>query len=96
MIDKNQTLKLAKLSMLEFTETELNTITEDLSNIITFASDVQNCAVDCANLKATPEPINAFREDEIVKFDISRDELLQESKTTEDGFFKIPKSIKGR
>jgi len=96
MIDKEQALKLAKLSMIEFADDELNAIADDLSNIISFAGTIQNCNADVSSFNNSTEPINAFREDEIFKFDVTREDLLRESKTTEDGFFKIPKSIKGR
>ena len=96
MIDKEQVLKLAKLSMVEFTENQLAAITADLENMVNFTSSLSNFTENVAELKLPEEPINAFRPDELFTFDVSRDELLQESKSVDDGFFKIPKSIEGR
>lgn len=84
MIDKDEILKLARYSRLEFSDEELPKILEDLENIMEFTSkvsqyngdDCDDCILNASNDKLNP----SYPE-------CSRSELLRNGSTKNDCFY---------
>ena len=93
IIDKEEILKIARLSDLNIKEEEIESYAKNLQDILEFAEIIQN--VDTENVKesvGTLEISNVFRKDEIVDFE-DKKALLQNAPEQEDNMFKIPKVI---
>ena len=93
IIDKEEILKIARLSDLNIKEEEIESYAKNLQEILEFAEIIQN--VDTENVKesvGTLEISNVFRKDEIVDFE-DKKALLQNAPEQEDNMFKIPKVI---
>ena len=90
MIDKNEVLKLAGLAKLEFSEQELGTVINDMSEIIDFANTVNSAEVSLKESGA-PASLDALRSD-TVKASRSREEILKNAKS-ENGMFTVKGGI---
>ena len=83
--------KVAKLARLILSDAELDTFTEQLSQVLEHAKDIE--ALDLANLVATAHPfglVNVVREDELRPC-LSRDEVLAMAPDAQDGRFAVPR-----
>lgn len=86
---------IAELSRLKFDEKELNNLTEDLNEILTYIDKLNELNTD--NIEPLSHPIegtNAFRED-LVKPSISTEDALKNAPDRDESFFKVPKVISG-
>lgn len=92
-ISKEEIIHIAKLASLNLTEKEIEGYTKDMQEILEFANTVNNVNTD--EIKETigaNENYNVFRKDE-VKQSVSKEELLKNAPSQEDGMFRIPKVI---
>lgn len=90
-ISKEEMLHIADLACLNLNEKEIDKYTKDMQEIITFANEVNNINTDgVEDTNISNSKINAFRKDEVINFE-SRELLLQNAPSQEDGMFKIPK-----
>lgn len=92
-ISKEEIIHIAKLASLNLTEKEIEGYTKDMQEILEFANTVNNVNTD--EIKETigaNENYNVFRKDE-VKPSVSKEELLKNAPSQEDGMFRIPKVI---
>jgi aspartyl-tRNA(Asn)/glutamyl-tRNA(Gln) amidotransferase subunit C len=86
--------KLARLSRLQFSETEKAEIKNDLQKMIGFVEKLNELDLEGVQpLLHMSEEVNVLREDEI-KGSVSRTEALKNAPAHNDQFFKVPKVIK--
>lgn len=94
-IDKQDVEKVALLSRLEFSESELETFTGQLNSILDYAEMTEN--LDVADVKPTAHVLplqNVLRKDE-VRPSLDHDLALSNAPEAEDGYFKVPKIVEG-
>jgi aspartyl-tRNA(Asn)/glutamyl-tRNA(Gln) amidotransferase subunit C len=86
--------KLARLSRLQFSETEKAEIKNDLQRMIGFVEKLDELDLEGVEpLLHMSEDVNVLREDE-VKGSISREEALKNAPLHDEEFFKVPKVIR--
>lgn len=94
-ITKKEIEHIAKLSNLNFTDSELEMYAKHMTGIVDFANELNQ--LDTDNVEITTSVLgeyNIFRKDE-VQPSFDRDLLLQNAPTKKDGMFEIPKVIGG-
>ena len=94
-IDKQDVEKVALLSRLEFSESELETFTGQLNAMLDYAEMMEN--LDVADVKPTAHVLplqNVLRKDE-VRPSLDHDLALSNAPEAEDGYFKVPKIVEG-
>ena len=92
-ISKEEIIHIAKLASLNLNDDEIEKYTKNMQEILEFANTVNN--VDTSSIKETigaNNNYNVFRKDE-VKQEISKDDLLQNAPSKDEGMFRIPKVI---
>jgi len=92
-ISKEEIIHIAKLASLNLSEEEIDGYTKDMQEILEFANTVNNVNTD--NIKETIGAnggYNVFRKDEI-KQNITKEELLKNAPSQDEGMFRIPKVI---
>lgn len=86
--------KLAKLSRLQFNETEKTEIKKDLQRMIGFVEKLNELNLEGVEpLLHMTDEVNVLREDE-VKGSVSREEGLKNATGSDGIFFQVPKVIK--
>ena len=85
---------VAKLAMLELSENELDTFTDQLAAVLDHAADVAALDIgDDVPPTAHPYPlVNVLRPD-VVADSVDRDEILAAAPDVEDGRFKVPPAL---
>ena len=92
-ISKDEIKHIANLSSLNLTEKEIEKYAKEVSEILEYAETVNN--VDTSMVKETigaNTNYNVFRKDEI-KQSVSKEDLLKNAPSAEDGMFRIPKVL---
>lgn len=93
-IKREDILHLAELSDISLSDTEIDSLGNDLQNIIKYISQLDNLNTD--NVEPTYQVFemeNVWREDEIATQDASREELLSLTKEEQDNQIKVPKVL---
>jgi len=93
-ITREELLHLSKMSSLSFSETELEDLEKDLGNILDYISQLDE--LDTENVELTyqvGEMQNIWRDDEVEKFEVGRDDLLAMATETRDHQIKVPKIL---
>ncbi len=91
MISKEDVKHVAKLARLELTEAEIEQYSKQLGDILKYAEQMNEVDTKGVEPMAHPIPVvNVMREDE-VKYEQTKDELMKNAPSEEDGFFKVPK-----
>lgn len=88
-IDKEEVKHIANLAKLEFTESELDLMQENLSNILTYMEVLEN--VDTKNVEINEiisTNLNISRKDEPVKFE-NVDKIIENAEVV-DGMIVVP------
>lgn len=91
MITKEEVKHVAKLARLELTDAEIDKYSEQIGNILTYVEQMKE--VDTTGIEPMPHAIpvtNVMRED-VVKYEQTKEELMQNAPYEEDGFFRVPK-----
>ena len=92
-IDKKTILKLASLSKLKFSETELELITKDMSKMIDFINELEEVNTDgISPLIHMNEEFNNLRDDEVNTM-LSQKDALENSPVKDSTYFKLPKVL---
>ena len=92
-IDEAQVRKVAKLSRLELTETEVQEFTGQLSAILDYVEKMNELDTDNVEPLAHCLPIsNVFREDR-AKESLGVEKALANAPQRDDHFFKVPKIL---
>ncbi len=92
-VDKKLVEYLANLSRLEFDDTKLDEITDQLKGIIKYVEKLDT--LDTKDVEPTAHILplkNVFREDKITP-SIDRDKIFKSSPDSDDGYFIVPKVI---
>lgn len=92
-ISKDEIIHIAKLASLNLTEEEIEKYSLDLTDILEFAKIVNELNTD--DIKETigiNGEYNVFRKDEI-KQPMSKEELLKNAPSQDEGMFRLPKVI---
>ena len=90
MIDREEILKIAKLAKLSVSEDELDSLTADMAQILSFADTINAAGAQGEDFDSVSGLSNAFREDEVVP-SYPREEILRNVNGGEDGFFYVQK-----
>lgn len=88
---REDVVKVARLARLTLSETELDTFTEQLGQVLEHANDI--AALDLEGVTPTAHPfglINVVRED-VVRPCLSRDAVLAMAPDAQDGRFAVPR-----
>ncbi len=92
-IKKEEIVHMAKLAMLNLSDSEIENYTKDMQEILAYAEMINH--IDTSNIEETigvVEQQNIFRKDEVVLFE-TREDLLQNAPSQDEGMFRIPKVI---
>lgn len=85
---------LAELSSFSLSDTEIDSLGDDLRNIIKYISQLDE--LDTENVEPTYQVFemeNVWREDEIIPQDADREALLALTKESKDNQIKVPKVL---
>ena len=86
--------KLASLSRLKLSPAEIKQYQTELSNIVEYVERLQS--VDLSGLEPTSQVsgrVNVMRDDEIVDYGTTTDELLKNAPQVQDGQFRVKRMI---
>ena len=93
-IKSEDILHLAELSNLTLTKDEIDSLGRDLQDIIKYISQLDD--LDVSDVEPTYQVFemeNVWRDDEIIKQDATREELLTLAKTSRDNQVEVPKVL---
>ncbi|MDP4117795.1 MAG: Asp-tRNA(Asn)/Glu-tRNA(Gln) amidotransferase subunit GatC [Bacillota bacterium] len=88
-VEKDEILKLAKLSKLTFTDEEIEKFQEDMQSIISFADMINkaNCKeAEVLHVESAP-PLRP----DVVKKSISQEDVLANAPEKDGGYFVLPR-----
>ena len=92
-ISKDDVVKVAELARLEVTESETETFTDQLGNILEYIEKLNE--LDTDNVEPTSHVLEIstpLREDKVVNW-LTIEEVLQNAPESEDDFFVVPQVI---
>lgn len=93
MISNEDVQKVAVLARLEFAESELLAMAEDLQQIVTYVEKLQELDLDdVPETSHVLDLVNVFRED-AVRPGLTQEETLANAPARRNGFFSVPKVI---
>jgi aspartyl-tRNA(Asn)/glutamyl-tRNA(Gln) amidotransferase subunit C len=93
-ISRDDVLHLAQLSKLELTDAEIDGLCTDISNILGYVEQLNK--LDTTGIEPTYQVTglsNVWRDDAVIDYGISRDELLAGSPEVTDFQVKVPKVL---
>ena len=93
-ISRDDVLHLAQLSSLELNETEIEGLGTDISNILGYVEKLKE--LDTSGVEPTYQVTglsNIWRNDEIINYDVTREELLSRSAESVENQVKVPKVL---
>jgi aspartyl-tRNA(Asn)/glutamyl-tRNA(Gln) amidotransferase subunit C len=93
-LSRDDVLKLARLARLDLSEAEVEEYRTELSNILQYVEQIQK--TDVTGLKPTSQVTgltNVMREDEVVDYGVSPEDLLQQVPNTQDRQIKVKRMI---
>ena len=93
-LTREDVLKLARLSRLRLSDEEISQFEAEISEILAYVEQLSE--VDTKDLEPTSQVTgltNVFREDEIIDYGITQDELLKNAPTIEKKQFKVKRVL---
>lgn len=93
-ITRDDVLHLAQLSSLELGETEIDGLQNDISNILGYVEQLGQ--LDTSNTEPTYQVTgleNVWRDDEIIDYGVTREDLLACAPESADNQVKVPKVL---
>lgn len=93
-ISRDDVLHLAQLSSLELNNDEIEGLRTDLSNILGYVNQLDE--LDTDGIEPTYQVTgltNVWRDDKIIDYDVSREDLLKRSPESIDNQVKVPKVL---
>ena len=93
MVTKEEIMKIAILSKLSVEEDEIDKLTKDMSEIISFADTINNAADVESDLDNINNLSNMLREDEVLP-SMDRELILKNAKDSDDGCFMVKNIMK--
>ena len=82
--------KLGMLARVAISDTQAKTLAPQLEEILAYVAQLST--LDTKNTKITTQVtglVDVWREDEVIKSKLSRDELLSNAPSTQDGYIKV-------
>ena len=92
-INKKITLKLAKLSRLSLSNSQLENLEKDLTSILSFIDQLKEINTDSIDPTSNSLDQNLILRDDLAEDVLSNEKLLQNVPESELGFFVVPKVI---
>ncbi len=92
MIDKQEIMDIALLSKLHIDENEIDSLTEEMMNIIKFADTINEYDGEVEEFDNINNLSNVFRNDEVVE-SYSQSEILKNVDGGENGYFPVKKKV---
>lgn len=92
-ITREEIIHIEKLAMLNLSDAEIDRYTKDMQEILAYAEMINK--LDTSEIDETiaaTEQKNVFRKDEVKKF-TTREDLLKNAPSQDEGMFRIPKVI---
>lgn len=83
---------VAKLARLELTPEETERYTQDLGKILSLVEQLNEVDLSQVELDMDTSTATVFREDKAQR-EFSREELMANAPSEEDGFFRVPKIL---
>ncbi len=93
MVTKDEIMKIAILSKLSVGEDEIDKLTEDMGEIISFADTINKAADIESDFDNINNLSNVLREDEVVP-SMEREQILKNAKDSDDGCFMVKNIMK--
>ncbi len=93
MVTKEEIMKIAILSKLSVGDDEIDKLTQDMSEIISFADTINNAADIESDFDNINNLSNAFREDEVLP-SLDREQILKNAKDSDEGCFMVKNIMK--
>jgi aspartyl-tRNA(Asn)/glutamyl-tRNA(Gln) amidotransferase subunit C len=93
-ITRDDVLHLAQLSSLELNEGEIDGLRKDISNILGYVDQLSK--LDTEGVEPTYQVTgleNVWRDDQVIDYGISREQLLQRAPASADNQIKVPKVL---
>ena len=90
---KKITLKLAKLSRLSLSNSQLENLEKDLTSILSFIDQLKEINTDSIDPTSNSLDQNLILRDDLAEDVLSNEKLLQNVPESELGFFVVPKVI---
>jgi aspartyl-tRNA(Asn)/glutamyl-tRNA(Gln) amidotransferase subunit C len=93
-LSRDDVLKLARLSRLRLTEEEIDKYQTELSEILDYVQQLDN--VDVSGIEPTYQVTglkNIMRDDKLVDYDETQEELLKNAPSTQDAQFKVKRVL---
>lgn len=92
-IDKETLAKIAHLARLEIDEKDIPKMMEDMSKMVSFVEKLNEVDTEGVEpLTTMSHEINALRDD-VVKGQLSKEEVLKNAPKRDDNFFRVPKVL---
>jgi aspartyl-tRNA(Asn)/glutamyl-tRNA(Gln) amidotransferase subunit C len=88
-ITKDEALKIASFTKLTIADDEIDSIVQQLQDVLTYAERVQDMAKD-VNIPSHKN-VNRQRQDVIVSFDSKK--ILDQAPDAQDNYFVVPKIL---
>lgn len=93
-VSREDVLHLAQLSNLKLTEEEIIGLKADISNILGYVEQLGQLNTEGVEPKYQVTGLsNVWREDKIIDYGISREDLLKLSSDVKDNSIKVPKVL---
>ena len=93
MVTKEEIMKIAILSKLFVADDEIDRLTKDMGEIISFADTINNAADEGSDFDNINNLSNVLREDEVVP-SLEREKILQNAKDSDNGCFLVKNIMK--
>lgn len=93
-ISRNDVLHLAQLSGLGLNDSEIDGLQTDISNILGYVEQLNK--LDTSNIEPTYQVTglqNVWRDDTVINYGITREELLVRAPESVDNQIKVPKVL---
>jgi len=93
-LTREDVLKLARLARLQLTDDEVETYRTELSEVLEYVTLLDS--VDVAGLEPTSQVTglkNVMREDQVIDYGISPQQLMRLAPQTQDGHIKVKRMI---
>lgn len=92
-VSKEELLHIANLADLNIEDSKVNEYLKNLDDILNYTKILENAPVEnCEESIGEKEIVNAFRKDEVKKFE-NKDIMFANAPDMEENMFKIPKVI---
>ena len=92
-LTREDVLKVAKLSMLEFKESEITGLQGELNDILEFVSKLDEANVEGVEpMTQVNHKVNAFRED-VIKESITKEDAIKNAPEAVEGTFAVPRTV---